>query len=111
MKDRRVMIVSVSAEVLLNLLADPSAEYLQRVRFAGLPEGCEVQSVRGNWGCRTIDLLVSHPSFPEVPDGEYPPRHDGVSREVYRAARLEDCSPRLDENDLPVFVRCEQVGR
>jgi hypothetical protein len=37
------------------------------------PDGVEVERATHSWERRAFGLLLSHPSFPEVPEGELPP--------------------------------------
>ncbi len=98
--NRRVKIVSLRMSDVMDLLTSPDAEYITRLRVPGLPADCEVVSVASSWERRVIDVMLSHPTFPEVDDGWSPP-HEFILAEVYKAAHVRD------ESDLPVYVRQE----
>lgn len=53
-------------------------QYISVPEIPGLPDGAEVESVYDSPAHRAIAVVVSHPSFPEVPDGEHIPIESGL---------------------------------
>lgn len=96
--NRRVKVVSLRMDDVVDLLTSPDTEFITRLRAPGLPNNCEVISVASSWERRCIDVMVSHPSFPEVAEGSMLPRED-LFAEVYKAARVRD------DADLPVYAK------
>lgn len=47
----------------------------------GIPEDAEVVSVRENWQLRALEVMIQHPSFDVVPDGDLPPVLPGIHTE------------------------------
>lgn len=79
----RVKITSLDCRLLvdvLNWFRNPIG-WLALPIMPELPEDVRVVSIRANWECRTIDALVSHPSFDYVPPGTFPPRIPGLITE------------------------------
>lgn len=73
---RRVKIVKVPEHAVLNLFFSvPQIFLAQRVTtfFEGVPEDARAQRVWHDPLERCFRVLVEHPSFAEVPDGERPP--------------------------------------
>ncbi len=96
MKSRRVKIVSICTHDLLDLFSKFAPQFFHLPKIDGLPDGYDVLSVTANWQNRVIDFQVTHPSFPEVADGDMPPRIEGVQRVVYE---------RRDDESTPYYVR------
>lgn len=78
---RRVKILSIPPDYILQILNGQRVEYLILPETEYIPKGSRVVSVRYNWEMQTLDFMVEHESFPEVPDGERPPRIIGQSIE------------------------------
>jgi hypothetical protein len=76
MNERRVKIVRFDAALLVDVFnwwLDPP-DFLALPVCEEIPSDAVVQSVNANWNSRSIDLLISHPSFPVVPSGAMPPQ-------------------------------------
>lgn len=50
-----------------------SPKELWAPRFEGLPSDIQVESINANWERSTLDILISHHSFPAISYGEMPP--------------------------------------
>jgi hypothetical protein len=74
--ERREIVVAIPAYAFLDLFTKPSSQFLQQFRL-DLPEDVEVVSVFAEWESRCFLLLLSHPSFDEVADGDMTPRRNG----------------------------------
>src|SRR5688572_1918600 len=90
----RLRIVQVGMRMILDffnprLLSGGDAVAVRFSKDAQLPDGCEVGSINGNWGRRTIEAIVEHPSFDVVPDGCEPPIHGGHAFEL-EAVTIQD---------------------
>lgn len=75
MDRKRVKIVRLDERLIVDVLnwcRDPKG-YLMLPDVEGLPEDAVVVSCRDNWERRTLEVLVYHPSFEEVPEGDIPP--------------------------------------
>lgn len=70
--DRRLKIVRVSPDLIVDILnmRHRGPEYLAFPDIPDLPIDAEVRDVRYNEYRRCLDVLLSHSSFPPVPDGE-----------------------------------------
>lgn len=73
-RTRRVKILQVDPNFIVDLLNG-----IQQHEFVCLPvtdhtpEGTAVLSIRENWATRRMEFLITHDSFPEIPDGDMPP--------------------------------------
>ena len=121
-----------SALDLLRCARQPYPSVLQFVEGEIPPEGAKIVSVSANRDRRTLDVMVEHESFDEVPDGERVPSaaepvgvvvldlasfmddRDAASKDAYQAAGemlgiLREALPdgtlclTLDTQDSPVF--------
>lgn len=82
---RRLKILRVNPECIVRMLNGQHVEFTMLPVTEDIPEGTRVLSMRENWEHRTIDLMLTHESFPEVPAGEVPPCiRDGIIYEVFR---------------------------
>lgn len=94
---RRIMRVSMSAHVVVEWFANavlsdnPRDAAIPKLR--GLPNGVAVLGVSSDWMNRTLDFLVEHASFPEVPDGQEVPVFAGPFTEELVIARLNSVTP------------------
>lgn len=79
--DRRLRVVRLPYHDVLDWFAFAIAGRPARVAVphlaAGLPRDVRVIAAREDFACRTIDFMVSHPSFDPVPEGHEVPRHGG----------------------------------
>lgn len=71
--DRRLRLIHLSPQQVLNCLCWRPREVLPLLDGTGLPDGMQVVSLHADWERHCITVLVHHPSFDEVPDGELPP--------------------------------------
>jgi len=71
---RRAKIFSFSPETLLGLFEDGSPRPAGTVRFEGLPSGAKPIRAQYDFVSNLFDVVVTHDSFPEVPEGEILPR-------------------------------------
>jgi hypothetical protein len=97
--ERRVKLLRLDPQRVLDLFNANTAEYLALPRLDGVPEGTEVLGVHADWEPHCISLLLYHPSWPEVRPGEMPPRvNAGCRLEMVRILRD------ADRPDLPAYV-------
>jgi hypothetical protein len=54
----------------------------------GLPDGYDIRAVAFNFGHNAFELLVTHESFPEVPDGDLIPLGNGGRLAECEAVRI-----------------------
>jgi hypothetical protein len=99
---RRLKIATLLASDVLEMLAMDSSEFINRLSLP-LPKGYCVLGVHENWSLRSFDVLIEHPSFPEVPDGESPPSMGllrGVAQVVALIRNGKRRCPRCGSTDL-----------
>lgn len=77
MKENRLKMVRITEEELVSAFTRTSAPHYVEIRNRQLPEGYVVERVLYDWSRRQFDVMVSHPSFDEVPDGKYAPDIEG----------------------------------
>ncbi len=76
-RERRVKVLSIPAAIVIDFIRlvltkkTPDATLDMGM---DLPPDCEVVFTLANHFCNQIDVLLWHPSFAVVPDGEEPPR-------------------------------------
>lgn len=76
MRERRCQYISISPNLMLTLLAGwRRHDFVRLPVLAGLPDDAEVQSVTWDWQANVFQVLLYHPSWPAVPDGDYAPRY------------------------------------
>lgn len=74
MINRKLKIVRVDHHLIIDLLMSCKRNrYVSLPICDDLPEGTDVVDVRENWRVRCLDILVTHPDFEDVPDGQEPP--------------------------------------
>ncbi len=99
-RERRVKIVSLAVEDVLDVLSLKTPQYILRLALPTLPVGYRVESAIMNWAARCFDVLVEHESFPAVPCGQTPPPLEGWSPSMVERrllARVEGAA------DSPVY--------
>lgn len=70
--ERRVKILSIDQYRMFDMIQDILAGKSCQIS-ANIPQGMKLVNVRENFQNRTFDLMVSHESFPEVPEGDLVP--------------------------------------
>ena len=101
-KTRRVKILHVNPDEVVKILNSQTTECVWLAINRNIPEGTEVLSVRECWSLRTIALLLTHPSFDEVPDGEQPP--DNVNESTLFGSFRRVPSPFITAEEFRDFV-------
>jgi hypothetical protein len=71
--ERRLRLVHLSPQQVLNCLCWRRREALPLLDVTGLPDGMRVVSLHADAERHCFIVLVYHPSFDEVPEGECPP--------------------------------------
>lgn len=77
----RTKIVRIGEHHLMNLLffgTSKLPEQLLVVRCPDVPADVRVVSVRHAWDTRMFEILIEHPSFDPVPEGQSPPYVNGI---------------------------------
>ncbi len=98
MNPRRVKIVSIAVDTVLDVLSLDTPEFITRLRIPAMPTGYKVLGVNANWMRRCFDIQVEHESFAEVPEGEFLPQLYGCQDvEHVCVARVENAV------DMPVY--------
>src|SRR5437870_4517243 len=73
-QSRRYKILSVAPEAIMEVLLKwKQHSHIQLVDLGGLPDDVSVTGVHYSWKGRCFELMLYHPSFPEVPVGDVPP--------------------------------------
>lgn len=91
---RRFRILRLSPRDVLRLLyGSKRGDYLELYTLAGLPDDVEIISVTTEWEPICFALMVYHPSFELVRDGEIPPIMAPGYVEMVRLKRLPDDPP------------------
>lgn len=70
---RRLKVVTLSPHDVLAALCWQDNEFLTLLDMTGLPDGIEVVSLHADELPRCFRIVVYHPSFDVVPEGERPP--------------------------------------
>ena len=84
--------ICIAPEYMLVLFLEPKWDVLYRLHFDGVPLDAEILDVHYAPENREFGFLVSHPSFPVVPDGEMIPREPGQIM-VYRKVEGHEVVP------------------
>lgn len=72
-KTRKLKVLRVDPLSIVEMLNGQRREFVMLPQNDVIPAGTEVLAVRDNFHLRCIDMLLTHESWPEVPDGELPP--------------------------------------
>lgn len=99
--NRRIKIVSICPRAIISCLFPIECDVIQHIDLE-LPEGYRVISVNANWYSGNIEAMITHPSFPEVPEGEIPERLPGIRSKYKTFALIKDSSA-----DLPIFRKLQ----
>lgn len=84
--ERRLKILSIPEHLLLTLveqMCGPPASRTLSLPDLGLPADCVVQAIHYRWEYRTFEVVVHHPSFAEVSDGDLIPRQEAFPGPQY----------------------------
>ena len=83
---RRVKVVQLDANCIVDILNwwRSPPDFLALPTCEEIPEDVEVVSVYANWMSRTVEVMISHPSFPIVPEGMLPEVIPGLFTEFRR---------------------------
>lgn len=84
--ERRLKILAIPEHLLLTLveqMCGPPASRTLSLPDLGLPADCVVQAIHYRWEYRTFEVVVHHPSFAEVSDGDLIPRHPAAPGPQY----------------------------
>lgn len=105
---RRVKVIPLPVDTILTLLTQPQSKYMRRIRFGGIPDGCDVVGISANPYAQCIDVIVQHESFPETFEGEQPPRLSMMDAcvETFEAAYCLDQGEyeQWEKDGLKVYV-------
>ena len=84
--DCRVKSLSIPEHLLLTVVEQMCGSPTSRTVLLpdlGVPPGATVHAVLHRWESRTFEVLVRHPDFAEVPDGDSVPRHPAAPGPQY----------------------------
>lgn len=101
-KTRRVKIIHVNPDEVVKMLNSQTTECVWLAINRHIPEGTEVLKVRECWSLGTIALMLTHPSFAEVPDGEQPP--DDVDESTLFGSFRRVPSPFITAEEFRDFI-------
>lgn len=101
-RERRYKILWVSEHDVLDLWHRHAFSILTLPVLEGVPEDCEVQTVRHDALRRAFGFLLYHDSFDVVPEGQSPPATDVGW--TYVLFRRDDTATACEE---PVYVRAD----
>lgn len=101
-KTQRVKILQVDPSLIVDLLNGiRQHEFLCLPVTNNIPEGTEVLAIHENWSTRRMEFLITHDSFPEVPDGDVPPHLPAV--EYHEMRRVP--TPFINAEEYREFVK------
>ncbi len=80
---RRVKIFPIDERALLDMLTCwKGGRFIQLPSAPRIPDGCEIVQAHHSWECRSLMVMLEHPSFEEVPPGQEPPRGEFIEYEA-----------------------------
>lgn len=108
----RVKVVRISMRaVLFFLFTQKQVPQYVSLPFTTLPEGFEVISCHVNQLCNATDVVVWHPSFDPVPEGQEPPQFmPDVEWRSYALATEAEMSARTFSDDPTIAIGVRTQG-
>ena len=110
--ERRLKILSIPEHLLLTLveqMCGPPAGRTLSLPDLGLPADCVVQAIHYRWEYRTFEVVVHHPSFAEVSDGDLIPRQEAFPGPQYHTYFLAPLGSPEVSSVTPGFR--QEIGR
>lgn len=111
-KTRRVKILRINPEWVIGMLNGRRHECVHLPVCEAIPEGTQVLQVRESWERRCFELLITHESFPEIPDNTDIP--DALGGAVQYEAFRRVPSPFISAEEYRDFIdsdRRSEVNR
>ncbi len=112
--NRRIKIVAVPLDQVIECLFPTQRPYscLSRLRLNPLPADYDIVDAHYNYLNCCLDVIVTHPSFEEVPQGELTPRLIDGCAEFVQYARIEDdasCSLQSETERAAIIAEIAEI--